>query len=266
MSFGAYRESVIRMNLSFQAKREICSLSVFRYTPTVGQKFQKSSVFLSIAAFFFLIPGALAQVPGSTAATLTIASQALPTAAPRQQYEATLQATGGVPPYHWEISSGELPQGLDLNPTTGLISGIPAERGQFEFVVTVSDSADPPHTATRNFAIGSVEALSLEWSNEPHIEQDKILGAVKVANGTKEPFDQTVIIMAVNEYGKAFALGYQRLELKPDNVKVEIPFSSALPRGRYTIHADAVAEIPTKHAIYRNRLETPEPLVITFPP
>ena len=220
----------------------------------------------SISAFFLLLCPAFCQTPGITAPTLSITSQALPTAAPRQQYEATLQATGGVPPYRWEITSGELPQGLDLNPATGLISGIPAERGQFEFVVTVSDSADPSHAATRNFAIGSVEALSLEWSSEPHVDQDKILGAVKVANGTKKPFDQTVIIMAVNEYGKAFALGYQRLELKSDNLKVEIPFSSSLPRGRYTIHADAIAEIPTKHAIYRNRLETPEAITVTFPP
>lgn len=209
---------------------------------------------------------AFAQTPGTTAPTLTITSQALPTAAPRQQYDFTLEATGGVPPYRWEVTSGELPKGVDLNATTGVISGVPAEAGQFEFVVTVNDSAEPPHTATRNFAIGSVEALSLEWSNEPHVDQDKISGAVKVANGTKDAFDQTVIIVAVNEYGKAFALGYQRFQLPPDNSKVEIPFSSTLPRGRYVVHADAIAEIAAKHAVYRNRLETPEPLVVTFPP
>jgi hypothetical protein len=207
-----------------------------------------------------------AQTPGTTAPTLSITSQALPTTVPQQLYDATLEATGGVPPYRWEITSGELPKGLDLNATTGMISGVPAERGQFEFVVTVSDSAESPHRATRNFAIGSVEALSLEWSSEPHIDQDNISGAMKVANGTKQSFDQTVIIMAVNEYGKAFALGYQRLELKPDNVKVEIPFGSSLPRGRYVVHADAIAEIAAQHTIYRNRLETPEPLVVSFPP
>jgi hypothetical protein len=209
---------------------------------------------------------AFAQTPGTTAPSLSITSQSLPTAAPRQQYEATLEATGGSPPYKWEMTSGELPTGLDLNATTGTISGIPAESGQFEFVVKVSDSAETPHTATRNFAIGSVEALSLEWSSEPRVDQDKISGAVKIANGTRQTFDQTVIIMAVNEYGKAFALGYQRLELKPDSIKVEIPFASALPRGRYTIHADAIAEIAAKHTVYRNRLQTPQALSVTFPP
>lgn len=223
------------------------------------------AILIAVGATLSII-GAFAQTPGTTAPTLNITSQSLPTAAPRQQYEATLEATGGLPPYKWEITSGELPTGLDLNATTGTISGIPAESGQFEFVVRVSDSAETPHTATRNFAIGSVEALSLEWSSEPRVDQDKISGAVKVANGTKQAFDQTVIIMAVNEYGKAFALGYQRLELKPDSIKVEIPFASTLPRGRYTIHADAIAEIAAKHTVYRNRLQTPEALSVTFPP
>ncbi len=248
-----------------RATLRVCWFSGLRHQPAVLLNVQNSSLLVSVACLL-LICESFAQTPGTTSPALTITAQALPTAAPRQQYDAQLLATGGVPPYRWEITSGELPGGLDLNPSTGAISGIPTERGQFEFVVTVSDSAEPPHSATRNFAIGSVEALSLEWSNEPHVDQDKISGAVRVANGTKEPFDQTVIIMAVNEYGKAFALGYQRLELKPDNVKVEIPFSSSLPRGRYVVHADAIAEIPAKHAIYRNRLETPEPLVVIFPP
>ena len=254
------------MIFSFRAQRGICS-SCAPWYAVVLSGLQNCSKLLSGAAFWLLISStSFAQTPGTTAPTLTITSQALPTAAPRQQYEAQLQANGGVPPHHWEITDGDLPPGLDLNSATGLLSGIPSETGQFEFVVRVSDSAEPPHTATRNFAIGSVEALSLEWSSEPRVEQDKISGAVKVANGTKEAFDQTVIIMAVNEYVKAFALGYQRVELKPDKVKVEIPFTSALPRGRYVIHADAIAEVPAKHAIYRNRLETPEPLFVTFPP
>lgn len=254
------------MMLSFRAMRGICSFFVCRHASGMYSEFPYGAPLLAaLASALFLFSQAAAQTPGTTAPALTITSQALPTAAPRQQYEATLEATGGVPPYHWEISSGELPAGLDLNPASGLISGIPSETGQFEFVVTVSDSAEPPHTATRNFAIGSVEALSLEWSSEPHVDQDKISGAVKIANGTKDAFDQTVIIMAVNEYGKAFALGYRRMELKPDNVKVEILFGSTLPRGRYVVHADAIAEIPAKHAIYRNRLETPEALLVTVP-
>jgi hypothetical protein len=245
----------------------MCSFSAPRHASLAFPEItNRSRLLASVTLVLLLLCQASAQTLGTTPPPLTITSEALPTAASRHPYEAQLQATGGVPPYRWEITSGRLPKELDLSPTTGHIDGIPSETGQFEFIVTVIDSAEPPHTATRNFAIGSVEALSLEWSSEPHVDQDKISGAVKVANGTKEPFDQTVIIVAVNEVGKAFALGYQRLALKPDNIKVEIPFGSTLPRGQYVVHVDAIAEIPSKHAIYRNRLEMRESLVVTFPP
>jgi len=74
-----------------------------------------------------------------------------------------------------------------------------------------------------------------------------------------------VIVVAVNEIGKAFALGYQRFDLQPNNKDVEIKFGSTLPRGQYVIHADAIAEVPGKRAIYRSRLQTPQPLRVTAP-
>jgi hypothetical protein len=40
-------------------------------------------------------------------------------------YECDLQALGGVPPYTWRISAGSLPEGISLNPATGVISGTP---------------------------------------------------------------------------------------------------------------------------------------------
>jgi hypothetical protein len=40
-------------------------------------------------------------------------------------YNASLVATGGVPPYTWAITNGQLPSGLKLDPATGTISGVP---------------------------------------------------------------------------------------------------------------------------------------------
>ena len=37
----------------------------------------------------------------------------------------------------------------------------------------------------------------------------------------------------------------------------EIPFGSTLPTGKYVVHADAIAEVPSKKAIYRARQQTP---------
>ena len=57
-------------------------------------------------------------------------------------YSAVLSAFGGTPPYkNWSVSSGSLPQGLGLNSSSGVISGIPTVTGTMSFSVTVQDSA-----------------------------------------------------------------------------------------------------------------------------
>ena len=56
-------------------------------------------------------------------------------------YSTTFTASGGSPPYTYTISIGSLPVGLLLNPSTGVISGIPTVSGVFCFTVTVTDSA-----------------------------------------------------------------------------------------------------------------------------
>jgi hypothetical protein len=53
-------------------------------------------------------------------------------------YSVTIQATGGDGKYAWSASN--LPEGLSINSTSGLISGTPAIEGTFMAVVTVSDS------------------------------------------------------------------------------------------------------------------------------
>ena len=63
----------------------------------------------------------------------------------------TMQASGGVPPYSWSISTGSLPTGMSINAGTGLISGIPGASGIFSFTVMVTDSA--AQTATKDLSI-----------------------------------------------------------------------------------------------------------------
>jgi hypothetical protein len=58
-------------------------------------------------------------------------------------YSLKLAAYGGLEPYTWSIS-GTLPPGLKLHPATGVISGTPTTAGDYDFVVTVTDSEAPP--------------------------------------------------------------------------------------------------------------------------
>ncbi|HTM47616.1 MAG TPA: Ig domain-containing protein, partial [Bryobacteraceae bacterium] len=55
--------------------------------------------------------------------------------------QGAITADGGVPPYLWALAGGSLPNGLGLDPVTGVISGSSSGAGPFSFTVQVSDLA-----------------------------------------------------------------------------------------------------------------------------
>lgn len=67
------------------------------------------------------------------------------------EYEATLEAESGEPPYRW--SAAGLPSGLTVDPATGTITGGPREAGTFSVNVTVTDSQMPARTSTRTLSL-----------------------------------------------------------------------------------------------------------------
>ncbi|WP_158793256.1 putative Ig domain-containing protein [Granulicella sp. L60] len=77
---------------------------------------------------------------------------ALPNAILNQAYSQTLQATGGVQPYSYSISTGSLPNGLTLS-TAGVINGIPTAPGASSFTVTVTDNETPEQSTTNNYVL-----------------------------------------------------------------------------------------------------------------
>jgi GDSL-like Lipase/Acylhydrolase family/Putative Ig domain len=64
----------------------------------------------------------------------------------------TFTATGNVPP-SFTVTSGTLPNGLTLDPISGLISGTPAKKGSYMFQVTASNSAGSVTSATVKFLV-----------------------------------------------------------------------------------------------------------------
>ncbi len=55
-------------------------------------------------------------------------------------YNGTITVSGGKAPYVFSLSSGSLPSGLALTPSTGTVSGTPAKTGVFSFSVQATDS------------------------------------------------------------------------------------------------------------------------------
>lgn len=189
---------------------------------------------------------------------LVVADQNLPSLNVGLDIRIPLRASGGVQPYQWSLTGGELPPGLNLDPA-GYLFGRPLKPGSYEFTLAVTDSARPVHTVTKDLKSEVAAALLLEWLNPPAVQGDQITGSVQVSNGTKEDeFDLTVIIVAVNEFGRATALGYQHTSLKPGVTDFSIRFGSTLPVGSYVVHADAIAEIPAKNTILRQHLQAPD--------
>jgi hypothetical protein len=85
--------------------------------------------------------------------SLGLAGQTLPSATAGVAYTATLDATGGTGNDAWSITSGSLPAGLNLNASTGVISGTPTTAKTSTFTIVVSDGGPPTQTASGTFSL-----------------------------------------------------------------------------------------------------------------
>jgi len=216
------------------------------------------------AVLLMLVTPAAAQ---TAAERLSITTGSVAKAAPGQNYFLELRTRGGTPPLSWKVTAGSLPPGLTLDRGTGRITGLPESAGDFRFTVAVRDSDKPPQVATEEFAMKVAAPLTVEWRPNPNIEDKKVIrGAVVVTNGTDDAFDLTFFAVAVNEIGKAFALGYQHFRLAPESSSPLLEFGASVPAGHYIVHVDTVAEVPSRNAIYRARLQTAAPLAVTAAP
>jgi len=67
-------------------------------------------------------------------------------------YAASLQASGGAPPYTWRVLSGSLPNGLGITASGG-ISGTPTAPGTVPFTVVVNDQNQLADTAQLSISV-----------------------------------------------------------------------------------------------------------------
>jgi hypothetical protein len=77
----------------------------------------------------------------------------LPTGTFGQAYSQTLHADGGIGALTWNIVAGALPPGLNLIPSTGVISGTPTAPGVSSFTVRVVDTRGQTDTQELSISI-----------------------------------------------------------------------------------------------------------------
>lgn len=209
-------------------------------------------------AAIMIFAGAVASAQSSIA----IVDDSLPPLTTGMEYHAQFHASGIATPFTWSVIEGDLPDGINLS-ADGVLSGRPTRPGAYTFVLKVDDSGHPPHSATKQFYPSVSTSLLLDWLESPKVRDNRIDGSVQVSNGSHDTFDLTVIIVAVADSDqRATAIGYERFDLKPGTNNLPITFGNVLPHGNYTIHADAIAEIPDRNVILRQRLQSPKPLQV----
>jgi hypothetical protein len=121
---------------------------------TVQLKVQNTQTMQESAAVPLVI------APADSGSPLTISLTPLPQGVLNASYSGTLGVTGGTAPYTWSIASGQLPAGLALAPSTGVISGIPSASGNFSFGISVTDSSAQSATATVPLIIGATSGAT----------------------------------------------------------------------------------------------------------
>ncbi|MHC4713164.1 MAG: putative Ig domain-containing protein, partial [Planctomycetota bacterium] len=94
-------------------------------------------------------------------ADLDVTTTSLPDGQVGVSYNQTLAAGGGLTPYTWSITSGNLPAGLSLASATGVISGTPTAYGTSNFTVKVEDDQSPPDSDQQALSI-TVDPVDLE--------------------------------------------------------------------------------------------------------
>lgn len=103
------------------------------------------------------------------AAPLTIVTVSCPNGTVGVPYTCQLQASGGTPPYTWSISSGSLPAGLALDPTSGLISGTP--------IAPTTPAMNSPILVKNNENSNSLTARSTDPSSSFSINSSELNSA-----------------------------------------------------------------------------------------
>jgi hypothetical protein len=88
-------------------------------------------------------------------APLAILTSNLPPVTDGIYYSTELGSGGGIRPFKWSIGGGQLPRGITLNGTAGLISGIAQESGFFPIQLLLEDGAGTTRQAQLTLSVPS---------------------------------------------------------------------------------------------------------------
>jgi hypothetical protein len=128
--------------------------------------------------------------------TLSITSTVMANGIVGTAYSSAIASSGGVPPLTWSVPPNTLPHGLELNTSSGLITGTPTASGVTTFFPTVTDSALPPQNASsaKGVTISVITVVPLQAVTPPLPSGDVAVGynASLVATGGVPPYTWSI--------------------------------------------------------------------------
>lgn len=126
---------------------------------------------------------------------LSITTDSLPDATLGQNYQALLEAQGGSGGYQWGIVSGQLPPGLSLEPTLGVISGVPTAAGTYPFVIQVQDPQNPDlQTVTKEFTIDVADQPATVKIKDIQL----LVNSLQLPSSSTTPLVLTAVVRDIN--------------------------------------------------------------------
>lgn len=111
----------------------------------------------------------------------------LPEGAMLSGYQTRVEPAGGVPRYKFSLDerATPLPRGILFDRDSGLLAGVPLERGDFTLRISVTDSCRQPQTSTRDFLvrIGGPSGIEIFGPDKVTFEPGKETSVSYVVSG-----------------------------------------------------------------------------------